>query len=379
VVVLGYIVRGPVGGLSWHHLQYVMGLAELGHDVRFVEDSDDYPSCYDPSAHATGTDPSYGLDFIAQVMDWAGLGERWAYHDAHRGLWHGPAAGHIVAFCRSADIVLNLSAINPLRPWLEAVPVRVLVDTDPVFTQVRHLTDDPARRRAAGHTAFFSFAENIPGGRSAVPDDGFPWRATRQPIVLSAWPVTPGPQAGRFTTVMQWQSYPARTYGGRSYGAKDRSFSAVADLPSRVGPVLELAISGGPEEALREENWGVRHALEVSRWPWTYRRYIQESKAEFSVAKHAYVVTRSGWFSERSACYLASGRPVVTEDTGFHGWMSSDAGVLAYASVEEAAAAVEDVIARYEVHCEAARAVAETRFDSRRVLAELLEESLVPV
>lgn len=186
LIVLGYVVRGPIGGMSWHHLQYVMGLAQLGHDVYFVEDSNDYPSCYDPSKHVTGTDPTYGLAFAKRTFDKVGLGDRWAYYDNHCQHWFGPCAYNIVEKCETADLLLDVSGKNCLRPWILKIPVRALIDTDPVFTQISHLTDDEARRLALQHTTFFSFGENIGGHNSTVPDDHLPWKPTRQPVVLDA-------------------------------------------------------------------------------------------------------------------------------------------------------------------------------------------------
>jgi hypothetical protein len=376
IVVLGYVIRGPVGGLAWHHLQYVMGLADLGHDVYFVEDSDDYPSCYDPSSGATGIDPSYGLRFASQTLERVGLAARWAYHDAHSQQWLGPCADHILEICGTADIVFNLSGMNPLRAWLSDVPVRILVDTDPVFTQIRQLSDAEARIRALSHTAFFSFGENIGRQCCSIPDDGFYWRPTRQPVVLAAWPVTPGPAQGRFTTVMQWRSYPAREYGGRSYGMKAESFERFLNLPKKAGPLFALAASGVPRSRLRRKGWDLLDPLETARDPWTYQCFIQASKAEFSVAKHGYVVSHSGWFSERSACYLASGRPVVTQDTGFSAWLETGAGVIAFTTEDEALAGIEDVNARYDFHCRAAREIAETYFDAHDVLGKILENGI---
>ena len=378
VIVLGYLVRGPLGGLAWHHLQYVLGLARLGHDVYFAEDSDDYPSCYDPERGVVDADPGYGLRFAAEVFGRVGLGDRWTFHDAHTARWLGPCAGRIHGVFASADLLLNLSGVNPLRPRAMEVPARALVDTDPVFTQVRHLTDPAARTQAEAHTAFFSFGENVAGGGSGIPADGFPWRPTRQPVVLDAWPVTPGPPAGKFTTVMQWDSYPARVYQGQRYGMKGDSFGPYLDLPARAGAVFELTLgsASAPRELLRAKGWGLRDPLAVTRDLWTYQRYLAGSKAEFSVAKHGYVASRSGWFSERSACYLASGRPVLVQDTGFTAWLPSGAGVLAFRTPEEAAAGVEEVGSRYEFHCRAARAVAEEYFDARKVLASLLERAL---
>ncbi len=380
IVVLGYVVRGPVGGMCWSDLHYLMGLAHLGHDVYFVEDSDDYPSCYDPSRNTTDADPTYGLEFATRAFGRGGLGERWAYYDAHTSRWLGPCADRILGVCATADLLLNLGGVNPPRPWFMEIPVRALIDKDPVFTQIRHLTDVAARDKALKHTAFFSFAGNIGSSRCVVPDDGLPWRPTRHPIFLDAWPATQGSPEGKFTTVMLWDSYQARDYAGVRYGMKSDSFGPYLDLPERAGPIFELAVGGptAPKDLLRRKGWAVRNPLEPTRDPWTYRRYIQASKAEFSVAKHGYVVSRSGWFSERSAAYLASGRPVLLQETGFSDWLPAGSGVLSFTSPDEALAGIEAINSRYEFHCEAARAIAEEYFDVRKVLARLVEGAMSP-
>lgn len=379
IIVLGYMVRGPMGGMAWHHLQYVMGLRDLGHDVYFLEDSDDAQwCCYDPQHNTIGTDPTYGLDFARHTFDRVGLGERWAYYDAHRSRWLGPCAERALAICANTDLVLNVSCANPLRPWLTDIPVRVLIDTDPVFTQIRNLIDPVRRERSLRHNAFFTFAGNMTSSRCHIPDDGLSWQTTRQPIVLSAWPVTAGPDDGQFTTVMQWDSYATREYAGASYGMKSQSFVPYTDLPRCTDAVLELSIGSesAPRALLREKGWIVRNPFEVANDPWTYQRYLQNSKAEFSVAKHGYVVSRSGWFSERSAAYLASGRPVLVQETGFSDWMGTGCGVVPFESPEGALAAIADIDARYELHCRKAREMAQEYFDSSRVLAELIEHAV---
>jgi hypothetical protein len=375
IVVLGYLVRGPLGGLAWHHLHYVAGLARLGHDVFFLEDSDDYESCYDPERGGMGKDPAYGLRFAADALGRLGLGGRWAYFDAHIGRWHGPGADDMRALCSTADVLMNVSGVNPLRPWSAEIPIRVLIDTDPVFTQVRHLTEPATLHAAKQHTAFCTFGENLPGADSSVPDDGLPWLPTRQPLLLDAWPVTEGIPNGKFTTVMQWDSYPPREYGGRRFGMKSDSFQPYVDLPQRASGPFELALgsASAPRDALRARGWSVVDPLPVTRDPWTYQEYIRSSRAEFSVAKHGYVTSRSGWFSERSACYLAAGRPVITQDTGFSRHIPTGAGLLAFDDVEDALAAVADVNRRYSQHCAAARELAAAYFDSDLVLTRLLE------
>jgi len=376
IIVLGYIVRGPLGGLVWHHLQYIMGLADLGHDVYFVEDSgDSLWCCYDPTRHITDTDPTYGLQLAKRTFERVGLGERWAYYDAHTSHWLGPCAERILSICATADLVLNLGGVASLRPWVMQIPVRALIDTDPVFTQIQHLTNSVIRNQALHHTAFLSFGENIGRNQCAIPTDGLPWQPTRQPICLDAWPMTVGTVQGKFTTVMQWESYAAPEYGKIRYGMKSDSFGPYIDLPQRTGAILELAVGSptAPRALLVSEGWEVRNPLEVALDPWTYQHYIHQSKAEFTVAKHGYVISRSGWFSERSAAYLASGRPVVTQETGFSDWLEVGFGVMPFTTPEEALEAIEEVNARYEFHCQAARAIAEEYFDARKVLTHLIE------
>ena len=321
-------------------------------------------------------DPGYGLAFIADAFGRIGLGDRWAYHDRRTGAWHG--RGDVRAWARDADLVLNLSGVNDVRPW--AVPARVLVDTDPVFTQVRHLTEPDARARAEAHTAFFTFAERWGRPGCTVPDDGLDWQPTRQPVVLDAWPVTPVPHDAPFTTVMQWDSYAERTWAGRTFGMKSASFGPVLDLPSRTDARFDLAVGSpsAPRARLAEAGWGVRDPRPPTRDAAAYQRFIRGSLGEFSVAKEGYVSTRSGWFSERTAAYLASGRPAVVEDTGFSDGLPTGLGLHPFGSPDEALAGIEAVRAAPEVHGRAARELAEAHFDSAAVLTSIVERALQP-
>jgi len=377
IVVLGYIVRGPLGGLVWHHLQYVMGLANLGHDVYFVEDSgESLWCCYDADRHVSDTDPSYGLRFADAAFRMAGVPDRWAYYDAHRDRWHGPAGDRLLAICERADLLIDVSGVNTMRPWFRQIPNRALIDTDPAFTQLRHLSEPAARAEAACHTSFFSFAENI-GGDARLPADGFPWVPTRQPVVLDAWRVSPGPSDGPFTTVMQWDSYPPREHEGQLYGMKSDSFAPFLELPAAAGPRFEVAVGGDKAHGiLSPHGWRVRNPLTLIRDAAAYQEYIRQSKAEFTVAKHGYVVARSGWFSERSAAYLASGRPVLAQDTGFSAWLPTGAGLHAFTTVEEVQTAIGIVDAHYENECRVARAIATEFFDANRVLPSLVERAM---
>jgi hypothetical protein len=175
---------------------------------------------------------------------------------------------------------------------------------------------------------------------------------------------------------MVWDSYPSIDYGGVRYGMKSASFGPYLKLPEAAGPVLELAVGSAPHDLLTSSGWSVRDSAEETRDPWSYQRYIQQSKAEFSVAKHGYVATRSGWFSDRSLAYLASGRPVLVQETGFSDWLETGCGIVPFRTPDEALAGIEDINGRYAFHCRAARAIAEEYFDAAKVLACLIERAM---
>lgn len=375
IIVMGWLVRGPLGGMAWHYLHYLGGFAELGHDVYYIEDSGDR-LCSDPALTRETTDPTIGLEFASQVFHRLGFGDRWAYYDAHAGEWKGARAHDARQICQSADLVLNVSGVNPLRDWFDRVPVRALIDTDPGFTQLNNRADERARRDCAAHNVFFSYGESkAPFG--PVPDDGFHWRPTRQPVWLAAWPFSPGPIGGRFTTVMQWDSCTTKEWGDIRLGMKLESFPRFFDLPRQCDGLFSIAIrgKGAPLRPLRDLGWEIADIDAVSRDPWSYQAFIQSSKGELGIAKQGYVVTRSGWFSERSANYLASGRPVLHQDTGFADFLPCGNGLFAFNSIEEVAQSIRRIELDYEAHCRAARQIAEEHFASRHVLGRLIEDA----
>jgi hypothetical protein len=254
------------------------------------------------------------------------------------------------------------------------IPVRVFLDTDPAFTQIRHLTEPAAMANAQKHTHFFSFGENIGKPFCTIPDDGFNWQPTRQPVFLKAWDASTGNKNAKWTTVMQWDSYKSREYNGQVFGMKSASFDDYYTLPQTVSDSFELAIGSAtaPKEKLEEAGWDVADPLAVTLSSTTYQQYIQQSKGEWSIAKHGYVMSRSGWFSERSACYLASGRPVVVQDTGFSDVLPTGKGLLSFSAPKESIACIEKVNNNYAEHGKHARAIAEEYFDAGKVLNFLI-------
>jgi len=391
VVVTGLIAQHPrLGGISWHYLQYVLGLARLGHDVCYVEDSGEVP--YDATGGPSGNDwiaksCVENLEHLSAVMTRFGLGDRWAYHHAPTSTWYGMPEARRRAAIASADLLLNVSGSLEHPEHYRAIRRLAYIDTDPVFTQVKFASHMAGfRSRVAAHDVHFSFGERH---TSVVPDTGHAWRPTRQPIVLSEW--SP-PDAARdaFTTVMSWTSYAPLCWGGRMFGQKDVEFRAYVDLPKLVAPVaMEVAMSPtkhtkwqadkhdeSPSDRLARAGWRIADADATCGDLDTYRDYITTSRAEWSVAKNAYVQGSPAWFSERSACYLAAGRPVVVQDTGFGSVLPVGTGLLTFTSPAEAIEAVHQVDRDHARHARAARAIAEVYFDSNTVLAKLLDTAM---
>jgi hypothetical protein len=350
----------------------------MGHNVCYLEDSgDEKYCCYNPSIGLCNEDPTYGIRFIENFFSAFHLNDQWAYYDKHQNQWHGNLSECIGRMLESFDLLINLSCSNPIRSWLQEIPLKVLVDTDPSFTQIRNLQD--ARRRSLSklHDRFFTFGENFGSTDCHIPDDGFPWKPTRQPVVLDVWPSTPAPIKGKFTTVMQWDSYTSMQFNGQSYAQKSEAFMKFIELPKETREVFEIAMGSetAPRQKLRDFGWKIRNPMEVASDPWKYREYIQRSKGEFSVSKHGYVISNSGWFSERSSSYLASGRPVIVQETGFSNWMKIGSGIFSFSKLEDIHEAMDCIAGNYDVHCRAAREIAKSYFGADSVLSALIERA----
>ncbi|HWP58456.1 MAG TPA: hypothetical protein VNL14_11250 [Candidatus Acidoferrales bacterium] len=384
IIVTGLIATHRFqGGVTWDYLNVVLGLKRLGHDVYYLEDTGGWPYHLDG---AIAYDPKPTVDHLAGVMAAFGLAANWAYHFPTRPQWFGLSDRKREEVVRSADMLINVSGTLERPDRYRQAKKLVYVDTDPVFTQIKAAGSDPEfRARVNAHDVHFSFGETL---GEELPDTGHLWHPTRQPVVLDEWRSTAAPR-NAFTTVMNWSSYDVIRYRGRTYGQKDIEFVKFLDLPQRVSPIpLELALhkavswpsqeadpgrcGSAPREILRERGWRIVDPIEVCADFASYRRYIQASKGEWSVAKNAYVAGRSGWFSCRSACYLAAGRPVVVQDTGFSRALPVGEGIVSFSSLEEAEAGIREVEGNYERHAKAAREIAEAYFDSGKVLARLL-------
>jgi hypothetical protein len=367
ILLAGIMGRYPYGGVLWCSLMYLLGLKALGHEVFYVEDTGECN--FDPVLNSLAMEPSYALKTISATLKPFGMSERWSYVD-YQGVYHGRPKSEVEAYCADADLFLTLSGGSWFwRDEYKRIPHRIFVDTDPGFTQLAIAQRPPSLKEFFSEfTSLFTFGSNIGTERSRIPTNGFVWNHTWQPIDLSQWEIAKEcKRLGVFTTIMTWKIESFTDIGGN----KDHEFKKIIDLPQTSKGRFELAVNG-PKELLANHGWGCVDALEISKEIECYRRYIAESYAEFSVAKQTYVEHHTGWFSDRSECYLASGRPVVVQDTGFRAALPVDSGILSYRNLEEAKGSIDRVLTDYQKQREAAREVAREYFASDVVLPRLL-------
>jgi hypothetical protein len=366
ILFAGIIARYPFGGVTWCSLMYLLGLRALGHDVFYIEDTGE--CVYDPVLNTRSLDPSYGTSYIRHSLEPFGFGDRWTFVN-YDGSYHGRRAEDLQRFCADADLFINLSGGSWFwRDEYVRIPRRVFIDSDPAFTQLA------IAKAEAWYVKFFqqfshlfTFGSNIGTPGSPIPVGDFIWHKTWQPVTLEQWQ-TDRPFNDRFTSVMTWQIESFADVGGN----KDQEFVKYIDLPSRTNQPFELAING-PQKLLREHGWKTVNAMGASRTLDDYRDFIQRSKAEFGVAKHTYVSTRSGWFSDRTECYLASGRPALVQDTGWTAHLPHGEGLLAFSSADEALSGIDDINGRYPAHAQRAGEIARDYFDAEKVLGKLLD------
>jgi hypothetical protein len=385
IVVTGLIASYPLGGVSWDYLQYIQGLQLLGHEVVYLEDTGQW--VYNPGLQTFTENCSFNLHYLEKVLAFLEPAAipRWSFRSP-RGDYFGLTEREIETVCNQADLLINISGCCWLREHYQGCPRKLYIDTDPLYTQYKleamkrgTATSDQAYSvdLILKHDVFFTFAENISDPSCCIPSCGLTWHTTRQPIVVENWPFAFTPNAQAFTTVMSWKNdVTLPSIAGKIYGGKNVEFMKFVNLPSRISVAMEIALSGtAPFDQLRQNGWQVVDGYEKSSTMAAYRNYLSTSRGEWSIAKNAYVASRSGWFSTRSAVYLALAKPVIVQDTGFRAYYPTGEGLFAFTTVAEAVAAIESVESHYRQHCEAARAIAQREFKSERVLARLLQDA----
>jgi len=381
LVVLGMMGRCPFGGQTWLYLNWLSGLARLGHEVWYVEDDATWP--YDPRVDAITDDPSYAAGYIERVLGRIGLEQRWAYRALYRGpeACFGLSQGQLERLYRECDALINLCGATVLNDEHLRARRRVYVETDPVTNQLE-LANGKHKTRAvlAAHDTLVTYGENYGAPGCGVPLDGFHYLKTRQPVDLELWPMAFEPQARSYTTIGNWkQAGHDVSWNGQTYHwSKHHEFLKFVDLP-RQRPQLDFELWLNVDEAhdrrlLQGHGWRLESPLAASLEPFGYQELFRRSRAEWTVAKDQNVRLQSGWFSERDACYLASGKPVVAQSTGFEHYLPTGCGLFAFRTMDEVLTALDTIESDYPKACRAARAVAEESLEATRVCRRFVED-----
>jgi hypothetical protein len=360
------------GGATWAVLQYVLGFRQLGHEVFFVEPIE--RKSIRPT-HSTLED-SENAAYFTEVTAEFDLDENAALLLANEKETIGLSYEKLKKLVRSADLLLNISGLLTDEQLTAPIPVRIYLDLDPAFNQLWSAVQK-LDMRFADHTHFISIGQAIGEPECSVPTCGLNWAKTFQPVVLDYWPVADRISYEALTTVANWRGYGSIEYLGVHYGQKAHSLRQFLNLPSftKESFILALAIHPGETKdlsALATHGWQLLDPAQVASTPKSYQQFIQGSKAEFGVAKSGYVLSRCAWFSDRSACYLASGKPVIAQDTGFSRLLPTGEGLFAFQNAAEVLEAIDQLRADYALHARCARSIAEEYFDSRKVLRRLL-------
>jgi hypothetical protein len=392
IIVGGMVGQFPLGGVAWDYFHYVLGLAELGHEVVYHEDTWVWP--HDPAKGYPTDDPSYTVRFIGDFFEkYRASGEnagsvRWHYvllHEKHFGM----TAEEFDAFAATADVFVNVSGACFIPDKLNGRAKRAWMDTDPGYNQIRMATRpawaeniDRWLEQVRAHDVHLTYAENIWADDCLLPRLDFKWITTRCVATLGHWAAIKDAaitEDAPFTTVMSWDYFPGKLeLDGVEYHGKPPEYERFRALPGRSPVKLSLAVGGHktPVEQIKADGWGLIDARAATLTPESYQQFIGASAGEWSIAKNVFVHTRSGWFSCRTACYLAAGRPAVVQETGWSKYVPSGRGVIAFSTMDEAVAGLEEVKGNYAAHRAAAYDIARAYLSPERVLTKMLADIL---
>ena len=383
IVVMGFMGSMPIAGVIWQHIHYIVGLQRLGHDVYYIEDSARIP--YNPETFEVSNEFDYTGKLLNRLSIEFEFRNRWAF--CARYLHGHPTAGlslkKIRQLYREADAILNICGTQEFNDDLLSSDRILYIESDPGVEQIKIDKGVKSTKQYLGrHHALFTFGENIGTKSFPVPTRGLKWLSTRQPVVTDFWRTRGSPsRAAVFTSVANWSTSGLKdiSWHGKKYlWSKSREFLRFIEAPKKARETFELAtnIEQGTTRAKFERNgWRLTSPLQMSVDYWLYRDYIQRSKGEFTVAKDQYVRLNSGWFSDRSACYLAAGRPVIMQETGFTKFYGGDAGLLSFRTLDEIVEAVNRINADYTKHSRAAYALAREVFEAKKVMKSILDRA----
>jgi hypothetical protein len=379
IIVFGILFFYPLAGVTYQFLHYLIALRRLGYDPYYVEDSARW--IYDPRLNDMSPDVSGNLEMIVPVLKAHGFGDRWCFRGNYpQGGCFGMTATQLAELYREADAFLNVTGAQEIRDEHRAIKRRIYVESDPFVAQVKVAQRDSGMiELLAAHDAHFSFGENLGAPDCLVPMEKFQWQPTRQPVVLDLWT---GARIGgnTYNTITTWRNKgkDIQWQNEMWYWTKDREFEKFLDLPRRrPGRQFELAatVDDQVKSRLLDHGWRQRNSIDISRDVGRYREYIERARGEFTVARDQYVRSCTGWFSDRTACYLAAGRPVITQETGFSKFLTTGKGLLGFTTMDDVLSAIDQIESDYEGHCRAAREVAAECFDAVKVVGSLMSRA----
>jgi len=403
IIVTGQIAQHPYGGVTWDFMNYLLGLKALGYDVYYYEENAEwsYNSIKNSTTEfitsglqrlkkdkwtnnilksAAKEDTIYHVKYLEKVMRYFGLSDKWCYcvrnSNTQNNFCFGINNKEMQKLFSSADAIMNLCGACNLDLIEKINGKKILIDEDPMSIQLKMLNKkEHDTFLKGGHDYFFTFGENIHRRDCKIPiDKGVAWKTTRFPVHLDAWKFKINKKANKFTTVSSWQSYKGFNYKSERYsGCKSVEFLKFSNLPSMLNKPFELAfsITGNTVSTakikkaknslnkMKANGWSILDSLHISKNWLSYKNYIYDSKAEFSVAKELYTKAKTGWFSCRSTCYLAAGRPAVLQETGFSKFIPTGKGLFSFSNMQEAIDAINEINKDYEFHCKEARKIAE--------------------
>jgi glycosyltransferase involved in cell wall biosynthesis len=378
IVVLHLAARYPFAGVVWQLMHHLIGFRQLGFDVYYIEDHRGH--AYDPDAMSLVSDPTNNLRRLGTVLERYGFGDRWSFLDSYREEYVGMPRVKCFELLREADAVINLCGATEPREEHERARCLVYLESDPGVFQLELKRKIPtAVQFARQHKLFFTYAQNIGTPDCVLPAAGIDWRPTRPPVLLDEWhPGVGAPVPRALTTVGTWRNNGSdmEIAGQTYYWSKHVNFRKMLDVARRAGQPIELAtdLSSGPDyDAAIAGGFTFSPVVPMSLDIDTYRDFISSSRGEFTVAKDIYVRPRTGWFSDRTVCYLAAGRPVVTQRTGFEKFVPDGNGLLGFDDADEAVEAIKTINADYPRHARAAREIATEYFDALKLLDQIAD------
>ena len=383
IIVMGFMAGCPIAGVIWQHLHYIVGLQRLGHEVYYIEDSARAP--YDPVAYEVTVNYTYAATTLRRLSEEFGFQDRWAY--CPRYLPGEESAGLPLAkireLYRTADAILNVCGSQEFNDDLLLSERILYVESDPGVEQIKiDLGIEETAAYLKRHHALFTFGESIGTAAFPVPTHGLQWLRTRQPVVTDFWKCeTPPAPNALFTSIANWNTSGKKDIewrGERYLWSKSLEFLRFSEAPAKVGETFELATDirdAAIRDQLAAQGWQFTSPDQLSIGHESYRNYIQRSKGEFTVAKDQYVRLKTGWFSDRSACYLAAGRPVITQQTGFTEFYGGSEGLFAFTTMDQIMEAAREINADWRKHSRAAYEIAAEHFEATKVLAALLDRA----